>query len=547
MLALACGVLQGRALSAGFTYDDPIHLLFAATHSPWQYFTDTRVMLQQSYAHLTPWNVLFYDLGLPLAGLDARWHHAHLLLVIWACAFATWELLVRSLGRHAALLASVLFLAAPPTAVVGSLLMTGHYAYGLLFSVLALHVHVMALQQQRLSLAFVSAGLYAGACLCKELYVTLPLVLLVLPVAKPSTRVRLAAPALAVASLYAAVRLHVLGGVGGYAAFAAEGVTQSPGPFGMAERFAQAVQVQVFGSGWPGALAMGLFAGCVAHAALRGRRPSGSLLVGALVALVVPALPAFAFELPSGAGRVMFVIGWTYAVAVGWLLRPGGRLWMPAAVLLALLVLQQRAQFDRTLAPERVAARQYDFLIHATAADTLVPFNFTQQGYLTAMQSAVQSVLRRESARVLDNEDEMQALEPDRRARTWAWDADRQQVALMGERFDPVVAQQGAARHAGLGLPLAGTLALEVRGRYRVLRWDVQSAPGRVLLHVEGFSRFEIPARGSLAFGLDATLASVTDPVWLRVLVVTPEGAVISSRRAALDLHRGGSRSLEAR
>ncbi|MBC7940450.1 MAG: hypothetical protein H7Z19_11900, partial [Chitinophagaceae bacterium] len=187
-LALLTAVLHGSAVGGGWRFDDAPHLQFVATYSPWQYFGVREVMLRQSYAHITPWNALFYEIGLPWFGLDARGHHVHLLVVLWATALASFALLQRWLHVVPALAGAVLFLAMPPTAVVGQLLMTGHYAYGLLFSVLSLHCFAGTLQRSGARPAWLAAFFYALACLCKELYVPLVLVTLALPLADVRAR-----------------------------------------------------------------------------------------------------------------------------------------------------------------------------------------------------------------------------------------------------------------------------------------------------------------------------------------------------------------------
>ena len=546
LLALVCVALHVAALSAGYAYDDPVHLQFAASHAPWQYFTQRSVMLQQSYAHLTPWNALFFDLGLRLAGLDARWHHAHLLAVVWACAWATWMLLRRWLGGHAALYAALLFLAMPPTAVVASLLMTGHYAYGLLFSILALQCQVLALQRRRLAWSVAAAVCYGLACLCKELYVPLVLVLLALPLADRRWRLRAAAPLLAVALAYAGWRLYVLGGVGGYAALSVDGGPPRPALPDILQRFAQGVFVHVFGPGWAGALALVLAAVMVAGAVWRGRRAPALLVAAATLALLVPVVPTFAFDLPYGAGRLMLVIGWALALALAWFIRLNRRTAVFALALLPLLVVQQRGAFERTQGPERIASQQFDFVLRAAADEVLIPVGYAQHGYLRAMADAARRVLGRDGPHIVDDEDEMQALGPERGARAWSWREDSRRLERLGERYQAALVQQRAARLAAAGQPLHGTLALQVQGRHRVVQWQVQSSPGRVFMHVEGYARLELPPQGALAFGLEASTSTMADPARVRMLVLTPDGALIRSQPVLLALGRSSSFALQA-
>lgn len=190
LLLLVCFGLHRSALSGGWQFDDGAHLLMAAKYAPWQYFFVPEVMLESTYAHITPWNVFFYEMGLPFFGLNPVGHYVHLLLVVWGVAYATFFLLSAWLPKPHALFGAVLFLAMPPVAGVAQMLMVGHYVYGLLFTVLALLAFNRAVLTGQTRYALLTAGLYALACLCKELYVPLPAVLLFLPVKTWQLRLR---------------------------------------------------------------------------------------------------------------------------------------------------------------------------------------------------------------------------------------------------------------------------------------------------------------------------------------------------------------------
>lgn len=169
LLALAALtlLLHHSALSGSWRADDPMLLSFAAAFSPQQYFLTREGMLTLSYASITPWAALFFDSNLSLFGLDARGHYAHMLAVLWATAAATALWLRRWLDAPLAWGAGALFLAMPPTGAVAQQLMTGHYAWGLLFSVLALWAFARAVQEDSVGWACGAAVLYGLAALSR--------------------------------------------------------------------------------------------------------------------------------------------------------------------------------------------------------------------------------------------------------------------------------------------------------------------------------------------------------------------------------------------
>ena len=194
LLTIVCLLLYYSALSGGWRYDDGPHLYFTAKYSPWEYFFIPEIMREQSWANLTPWNAFFYEIGLPFFGLNATGHYAHLLIIIWATAVATYFLLRLWLSPLKALIGPLVFLSMPPTGAIAQMLMTGHYAYGLLFTIIALYFYVASLRNNRWWFALVGAIFYLLACWCKELYVPLVGVLLFLPEANWKKRIKFITP-----------------------------------------------------------------------------------------------------------------------------------------------------------------------------------------------------------------------------------------------------------------------------------------------------------------------------------------------------------------
>ena len=563
LLALAALtlLLHHGALQGGWRNDDPMLLAFAAAFSPLQYFFTREGLLQLSYASIAPWGGLFFDAGLALFGLEPRGHYAHMLAVLWASAGATALWLRRWLDAPAAWAAGALFLAMPPTGAIAQQLMTGHYAYGLLFTVAALAAFTRAVERDSLAWAAAAAGCYGLATLCKELYVTLPVVLLAWPQTRAPAdwrrRLRCLAPVLAVAAGYAALRLAVLGGIGGYAALA-DGPRLASGP--QVAALLHQLLGATLGIGPWGALALLALAGVVAAGWRSGRRPGLLLMAAAAIALLLPSLPAFLLGSTIGYGndRIAFALGWAVAVLAAWQMqgpwrRPaarGGttapdaparpRWWpalraLPAVALLVALLPAQRSVIERTgLARHDPREAEYTFLLRAAPHQVLVPHAFEGVGYLDRLAQAMQAA-GRTPARRLRDEDELAALGTEAGRAAWAWQAGCDCLRPLGAAYDERVREHERRLQAGAGRPLSVAVQLDARGRSKLLHWEVSGQPAGVIVEVQGVGRLPLPPRGSFAFGLDYA-TPIGSSARLRFLVTAPDGALQRSDWLSLPL-----------
>ncbi|HSW05010.1 hypothetical protein [Aquabacterium sp.] len=539
LLALACGLLHGSALRNGWHSDDPAILNFATLYSPWQYFSSRDVMLQQSYASLTPWNALFYDIGLPWFGLNPRGHYLHMLAVLWATAFATYSLLWRRLGAGRALAAALMFIAMPPTAAISQALMTGHYAYGLLFSVLAIGSFRRAIDRNSGAWSLASAGLYAMACLCKEVYVPLPVALLLMPAGDWRQRLKLALPVLGVGMGYTVLRLWVLGGVGGYAALSASEGPQLPSGLPAAASLLRSLKLLNFGQGAPGFVALALALLVLALAWFRRRRAPANFVLVSAAALLLPVLPVLLLpDFPHGPDRLAFAMAWALAVLIAWHLQ--GQRWWPAVAvpLIVLLAVNQRQVNDRVSSRQTAKPAEYGFLTSADAQQVLVPHHYEMVGYLELIAQASSRLSGRGSPRIVKDEEELVALGADPGRRSWAWRDDCACLRPLGDDYDRRVQAFLRRLASGAGRRMSVTLSLDGRGRNKVFRWAVAGPPGQVYLDVRHVSRLALPRAGTLAFGVDSSVP-LGNPALLRVTLETEDGALI--RSPLLALPTGGS------
>jgi hypothetical protein len=297
--------LNGSALTMGFGRDDGNNLFNAVRLSPIVYFLDPATLSAVSANALTPWNLLVYDIGVTLFGLDARLHHLHLLLVVAACGYATFGFLRFWLADTVALMGALLFLAGTPVVFISHEEMSGHYLYGLLFTILAASCFVLGMRSGRPLPKLAGALLYAMACACKEVFVPLPVLLLFLPEKTLGERVRGSWGMWLVVALYTAWRWVVFEG----SLLGPRGVPIQP-----TEALAQVAHIPLllFGLAWYAVLV-------VVALALWRRRLSGRealfgvVLLGALVAPLLPVTGGVGIHAPD---RLLLLIWWAFACLV---------------------------------------------------------------------------------------------------------------------------------------------------------------------------------------------------------------------------------------
>lgn len=212
-------LLHHKALEGNWGFDDGEHLRFASSYSPWQYFFDPAVLIKQTYAHITPWNPFFYDIGLHFFGFSPTALYWMQLCVISASAVAIIILLKNWIGLFPAWIAAAFFLLGVPAQHAAHSIMLGHYTSGLLWSLLCMIFFQKALSG-KFSFLFLAlaAFSYSNAALCKELYVPLPLVLFFWPGLKGwRDRIYWLWPFIVLGSIYVVWRKFILGSaVGGY-------------------------------------------------------------------------------------------------------------------------------------------------------------------------------------------------------------------------------------------------------------------------------------------------------------------------------------------
>ena len=208
-------VINVGVLSGSWRWDDPQVLLHAHQFSWLQDLTRPDIWQQFSPANLTPLLILSFEVDLFLFGLQPALFYVHHLLVLAAGAGMLALCLSLWCRSGPALAGGLLFLTGLPVMLVSEQLMTRHYAEGLVLALFALYGYVRYLRTGQAVVLGLATVAYLLACMAKEVYVPLPLLLLCVPDATARQRLQASAPFFVVLLLYALWRSYMLPSVGG--------------------------------------------------------------------------------------------------------------------------------------------------------------------------------------------------------------------------------------------------------------------------------------------------------------------------------------------
>lgn len=326
MLLALTFAIHGDALWMGFGRDDGGGLVQAARLSPADYFFDPPTSAAISGGSISPWHALVYDVNILLFGLDSRWHHFHLVLVLWLTALATYFLLRSWLTPDWSLLGTALFLTGAPTLYVSHEEMSGHYLYGLIFCILSIQCSLSSEKPHGGKSGAASAMFYLLSVASKEIYVPLPLVLLLYPAENSRRRLKKTLPHWIILACYAIWRYLAFGG----SLVGPKGLGAHP-PDALAHL--AAIPDRLFGGSV--FLTAAAFAFTVSGIArLRGRQ--WLFLLGILAALLLPLVPVAVNPGLSAPNRLLYLVWWAVCAAFCWsgFMIPA-RLQKPALLLMA--------------------------------------------------------------------------------------------------------------------------------------------------------------------------------------------------------------------
>jgi hypothetical protein len=193
-------------------WDDPQLLYGAMNFRLAEHFTSPQAWQQQSTANFVPMLMLANEIDLALFGVNPTGFYLHHLLVFAAAMIALYFYVRTFAGETVAWLAAAAMALSQPAFTVSTLLMDRHYAAGLFCSAVAMILF-------RRGYPIAATLVYFVACLEKEVFVPLPLLVLVQDYATRSgwrTMLRNAVLCGVAAVAYVAWRIWMLGSFGGY-------------------------------------------------------------------------------------------------------------------------------------------------------------------------------------------------------------------------------------------------------------------------------------------------------------------------------------------
>ena len=213
LLLLLVTIAHGAVVTQWWLWDDPQLLYGVMRADAIDHLVTREAWRHQTTASFTPMLMLANELDLALFGLNPRGFYIHHLLVFAGAIVAVYAYARRLIDNElfAAIAAGALALS-QPAFTVATLIMDRHYASGLLLAALAM----ICFHGNR---PVLGTALYFLACLAKEVYVPLPLLIVVQDIVRDRARrevVRDAVLSGVAASVYLIWRMAILGSFGGY-------------------------------------------------------------------------------------------------------------------------------------------------------------------------------------------------------------------------------------------------------------------------------------------------------------------------------------------
>ena len=317
--------------SMGFGLADELNVLVLAREfSPYQYFVDAHVYRLLSSSNLTPWTLLSHAGDIWLWGffretfglsLIVRMHE---MVSAALLANATYLVARLRLSRSTAGVVVVLFALSWPLMDAAVSLPSRHYVEGALFGVLSLFFYAKVRDRRDASfrgVLFLSVFFYLLSVTAKEVFVPLPVFLFLVDRRRFMERFRDLAGHLAVAAIYVAWRLMMLGHlVGGYElrpeGFAVENLARD------ALALLGVLPEALYAGAFAGTVFLAVWVVLLLRALVRGELSLRSV-VAFVLCVGLPVLPVAALAEAFGVewtARYFFVVAWATAVSFGILL-----------------------------------------------------------------------------------------------------------------------------------------------------------------------------------------------------------------------------------
>ncbi|HXI13634.1 MAG TPA: hypothetical protein VNM92_13475 [Thermoanaerobaculia bacterium] len=235
-LLLATILVHGNAINGWWLYDDPQLVIHAMENSAGSILFSPDAYRFLASHTFTPLLSLSFKLDFALAELDPRGFYLHQFLALALCVVLLFLLLRRYTRQSIAIVTTLAFILAPPTAIIARTLMMRHYLEGLLLASGALllwecggrgpgktdsaPMGVARSPETFFHWSDIAAALlYLGAMLAKEIYAPLPLLMMVEAIwrgVRFREMARRLIPTVAAGAIFIVWRATMLGSPGGY-------------------------------------------------------------------------------------------------------------------------------------------------------------------------------------------------------------------------------------------------------------------------------------------------------------------------------------------
>jgi hypothetical protein len=210
-------ILYHHTLGNWWLIDDPCHLFYISQNGIYPAFFDPARGF--SPINFTPWEPLSLGIDYLVFGfnpLPFYWHHMLSLSILLLCANV---ILLRFLSPFVAALSLSLFVASVPLCDAANHLMTRHYIEGLIFALISIYLFMKAQKKDNANFFYGSAFFYFLACLAKEVYVPLIVIMMAFPSPMMKSRLKSLYPFLVVAVGYTLWRFYMLNSSGMLSAY----------------------------------------------------------------------------------------------------------------------------------------------------------------------------------------------------------------------------------------------------------------------------------------------------------------------------------------
>ena len=157
---------------------DDFHLLVVIQkHSWWEYFFD-RSFYERSKVLFTPMEYIFYQVNHLIFGLRPHGFYLFNLICLLGVFFFTAKILAFRCGVFWSWIGAVFVCLLAPICTVVHQIQCVHYLAGLLFLCICIYLYIRSVYDRKLWKSLLGGIFFMLACLCKEIYITIPVVLI---------------------------------------------------------------------------------------------------------------------------------------------------------------------------------------------------------------------------------------------------------------------------------------------------------------------------------------------------------------------------------